>query len=258
MAARAVEAARRLSSEHASGTRHTSLSREFGITDLPAAYDVQEAFVPLLTERHGTPCGYKIGLTSKPMQEMCGIDTPIAGVVLEGRRLANGARISLADYGRVGIEFEVTVRMGADLGAGADLDAVSAAVDRVCASFELIDDRAADYAALDVLSLVADNSWNAAAVLSEFVEPPHDLAGVVGTLFRNGEEIGSGPGSAALGHPYEPVRWLADHLAGRGGALRKGDIVMTGSLMKTLFPEAGENYRFTVSGIGDVTVSFEE
>jgi hypothetical protein len=38
----------------------------------------------------------------------------------------------------------------------------------VCAAMELNDDRNADYNNLDVLSLLADNSWNGGVVLSEF------------------------------------------------------------------------------------------
>ncbi len=259
MTSQSERAAKRLFDEHANGTQFIGISRDFGITDAAAAYDVQDAFVALLKEKWGEPCGYKVGLTSKAMQKMVGFGTPIAGRVLKTRELHSGVQVSLAAHGRIGIEFEVGVRLAADLGRigePATREDVSAAVDGVCAAFELIDDRNADYGALDVLTLVADNSWNAAAILSDFVEPPQDLAAVTGTVTRNGEVVDSGPGSAALGHPYEAIGWLADHLSARGQRLRKGDVVLTGSLVKTLFPQSGETFSFSVTEIGDVSISF--
>jgi len=53
-------------------------------------------------------------------------------------------------------------------------------IDGVCAAIELVDDRSADYAKLDVLSLVADNSWNGGIVLSEFATKWPDLERVLG------------------------------------------------------------------------------
>lgn len=259
MTDRFEEAAAHLLRAHDGGVAFTNLAAEFGITDVDGAYGVQDRFVGLLEARHGGPCGYKIGLTSKPMQEMCGIDHPIAGVVLAQRILTSGAQVPVAAHGHVGIEFEIAVRMGADLGgAGGAVtrDDVAAAVEGVCAAFEIVDDRHADYGALDVLTLVADNSWNAGCVLGSFVAPPPNLADVTGTVMKNGAEVASGQGSAALGHPYEPVRWLANHLGARGGTLRKGDIVMTGSLVPTQFPQAGDRIAFAVEGLGAVEVGF--
>ncbi len=256
MITQADQAANRLFQEHRDGVDFTSISKEFGIDDIAAAYDVQDRLVPLLMDQNGQPCGYKIGLTSKAMQEMVGIDTPIAGVVLEDRLKGSHQEIVLSDYGRAGIEFEVGVRLGSDLGASPSRDDVAAAVESVCAAFEIIDDRNADYAALDLRSVLADNSWNAGAILGLFGPPPSDLAAVVGTVSLNGSEVDSGPGSAALGHPYEPIRWLAGHLATRGKALRKGDLILTGSLVKTMFPSPGDRFDFNVTGIGDVSVTF--
>ncbi len=249
-------AARHLLNEHDEGLAFTHVAKQFGAKDLDGAYDIQDALVPYLIERHGAPLGYKIGLTSKAMREMCGIDQPIAGVVLAGRMLASGAQVSLADHGHAGIEFEIAVRMGQDLGADADLSAVAAAVDAVAPAFEIIDDRNADYADLDVLSLVADNSWNAGAVIGTFVDVPDKLDEVLGVVTLGGEPLDQGYGHAALGHPFEPVRWLAGHLATRGGGLKAGDVALTGSLVRTRFPSAGDRYDFSVDGLGKVAVGF--
>lgn len=114
----------------------------------------------------------------------------------------------------------------------------------VCAAIELVDDRNADYSNLDVLSLLADNSWNAGIVPSELATKSPDLKNVLGRATKDGIVIGEGYGRDILGHPYNSVAWLATQLASRGERLKAGQIVMTGSVMKTVFPEKDASYRF--------------
>jgi 2-keto-4-pentenoate hydratase len=70
-----------------------------------------------------------------------------------------------------------------------------------------------------------------------------------------GAELARGHGADALGHPFVPLAWLANHLAAKGRQLRKGDIVMTGSIVTTRFPTAPFTYRFDVAGLRSVEVS---
>jgi 2-keto-4-pentenoate hydratase len=229
------------------------------VPDLAGAYDLQSAFVDKLAERHGAPAGYKVALTSKRMQQMCGIDQPLAGVVLANRIHKSGITVSLSSYDHLGIEFEITVKLARPLPARSNpyrFDEVAAAVGAIAPSFELVDDRRADYKTLDVLSLTSDNAWNAGAVLGEFHDQWPDLESILGMADRNDERFDSGHGRDALGHPFNSLLWLANHLSKRGQGLRAGDIVMTGSLVSTRFPEAGESYRFTLEGVGSAEVSF--
>ncbi len=246
--------ARRLFDEHAAGTRFSTLP---GLADEAAAYITQAAYVTRLCERDETfVAGYKIGLTSRRMQEFCGIDHPIAGFVLKTRVHRSGITIQARNFGRLGVEFEIAVRIGQDLPArakGFDIETVAGAIEAVAPAMELVDDRNADYAGLDVLSLVADNSWNAGIVLGEFQSHWPDLAGLKGTVFENGVEVDKGTGRDVLGHPVTALHWLANHLARQGGGLRKGDVVMTGSLVTTRFPRTGA-FRFDLGGIGSVAL----
>jgi 2-keto-4-pentenoate hydratase len=127
-------------------------------------------------------------------------------------------------------------------------------IDGVCAAIEVVDDRSADYANLDVLSLVADNSWNGGIVLSEFATKWPDLEGVLGRATKDRVAIGEGHGRDILGHPFNSAAWLATQLASRGAGLKAGQVVMTGSVMKTVFPEGDASYRFELEGIGFVEV----
>jgi 2-keto-4-pentenoate hydratase len=165
-----------------------------------------------------------------------------------------------AAFGRLGLEFEIAVRIKSDVGASETphtAETVAPHIDGVCAAIELVDDRSADYAGLDVRSLVADNSWNAGIVLSDFCADWPDLAAVRGKASKDGAAIGEGFGRDILGHPFNSVAWLARQLASRGDGLRAGQVVMTGSVMKTIFPSEAASYRFELEGIGAVAVRVE-
>ena len=255
--------ARDLLAEHDARTRFKSFSAARGIRNLADAYAVQDALVALLAARTGTgtvPAGYKIGLTSARMQAMCGIGHPIAGIVLSDRVRPSGASLDPAGYGRLGIEFEIAVRLARDLPAGGApyaMAEIAAASDAVAPAIEIVDDRAADYAALDVQSLVADNSWNAGIVLGEFQRRWPDLPSLAGSVSRNGELLDQGIGADVLGHPFAPLVWLANQQAERGTGLAAGAIVMTGSIVTTKFPASGETYRFALAGLGSVEVAID-
>jgi 2-oxo-3-hexenedioate decarboxylase/2-keto-4-pentenoate hydratase len=251
--------AQELHHQHRNKISFQPLKPAFGVGMMVDAYRIQDALVALVAAETGTAAaGYKIGLTTKRMQAFCGIDQPIAGVVLADRVVQSGARLDPQAYGRLGIEFEICVRLGCELpGREAPylVSEVAAAIDGVCAAVEIVDDRGADYAALDAVSLVADNSWNAGVVLGAFRTPDMDLAAAVGTVTKSGETIGSGTGADVLGHPLAAVAWLADHLGLSGRSLRAGDLVMTGSMVTTRFPEPGDAYHFDIAGLGTVEVT---
>jgi 2-keto-4-pentenoate hydratase len=235
--------------------------KPLGAPDRPAtisdAYDIQRRYVALLREKHGEPVGYKVGLTSAAIQAFCGIDHPIAGVVLASRVYESGATVRRADFGRLGLEFEIAVRLKSDVpvtGGPCTAAMIAPHIDGVCAAIEIVDDRSADYSNLDVLSLVADNSWNAGIVLSEFATKWPDLQAVLGRATKDHVAIGEGFGRDILGHPFNSAAWLATQLNSRGTGLKAGQVVMTGSVMKTVFPEGEASYRFELGGIGVVEV----
>lgn len=254
----ARHAAEMLVAEHKANTQFRPFDRAQGPATIADAYDIQRQFVGLLRAEHGDPIGYKVGLTSEPMQKFCGIDHPIAGVVLAKREHRSGATIRRAAFGRLGLEFEIAVSIKSDVPANATpmtAEMIAPYIGGVCAAIELVDDRAADYTGLDVLALLADNSWNGGIVLSELVTHWPDLANVLGKATQDGAAIGEGHGRDILGHPFNSVAWLAAHLAAWGESLKAGQIVMTGSVMKTIFPTEDAAYGFSLDGIGDVSVT---
>ena len=253
----ARRAAEALLAEHQANARFRTLGPPDGPATISGAYDIQDRYVALLRGKHGEAVGYKVGLTSAAMQTFCGIDHPIAGVVLASRVHRSGASVRRADFGRLGLEFEIAVRIKSEVpvtGRPWTGETIAPHIDGVCAAIEIVDDRAADYGNLDVRSLVADNSWNAGIVLSTFSAQWPDLVSLLGKATQNGTPIGEGYGRDILGHPFNSVAWLNAQLASRGGGLRKGQVVMTGSVTKTVFPTEPADFRFEFAGLDAVEV----
>ncbi|MCB5174273.1 2-keto-4-pentenoate hydratase [Microvirga lenta] len=257
----AEAAAAALLKEHDDRTPFHSIRADYSIDDLDDAYEIQASLVRRLRERNNADiAGYKIGLTSPRMQTMCGIPHPIGGSVLRNRVHASGGKAVLSDFVHLGVECEIAVRIGRDLSDGhlpSTVGEMAEAIAGIAPALELVEDRQADYKSLDMLTLVADNSWNAGVVLGEFRESWPDLEAVEGVVERNGEVLDRGHGRDVMGHPFVPLLWLCRHLAKRGNTLRAGDIVMTGSMTPTYFPSSDESIRFSLGSLGAVEYRFK-
>lgn len=256
MSARARKAATYYFNAHKSRASYGILPEVAQPKSIEDAYAVQEAFQALLTEQgRGPLAGYKLALTSQVIQELMGIDQPCIGGIFETTIHRSPAAVRAADFVRLGIECEIAVRLGADLGpAGAPYDRKRAAdaVATCAAAIELIEDRAADYTTVTARSLVAENAWNGGIVLGPEVADWQalDLAGVRGEMVINGEAVGQGHGRDVMGHPFEPLAWLANALIARGKHLRGGMVVMTGSIVATKYPKPGDEATVSVEGLG--------
>jgi 2-keto-4-pentenoate hydratase len=223
--------------------------------DMDFAYAVQDRLVPLLAG-DAPAAGYKIGLTTPRMQQMCGVDEPIVGVIFAGRVQVSPARAAVADFVRLGIESEIALRIGRPfpLGEAVPPERVLDYVDAVCAAFEMIDDSNADYGRLSAVTLVADNAWNAGLVVGPMRSAAEvgALGGRKGVLFRDDEIVDTGNSSDVLGDPALALAWVVRNLASRGRALVPGQWVSTGAIVPTRPVAAGQTWRFEVEGLEPV------
>lgn len=242
----------------------TPLPSELAPRDVADAYAIQSEFVAARTRELGRIGGFKIALTTPAMRRMVGLEDAIAGELLENGIHPSPARVRAADYVNLIVECEIGFELGDDLpaiGAPYDRDRVGAAVAAAMPAFELADDRKAEYKGLaaHALMLIADNAWNEGAVLGAAVQDWRgvDLAALKGVLTVNGEQAGEGHGRDVMGHPLEALAWLANNLAGRGLGLRRGEVVITGSLVPSIFPKAGDSIRFDAGALGVVELTVE-
>lgn len=246
-----------LAAEHAARKRFEPLTGDLLPPDQSAAYAAGRELVALWrASGKGEVVGYKIALTSKAVQDLVGVAEPCAGSIFGSVVQDSPARISRADYVRVGLEFEICLRLGRDLpglGAPYTAETVRDAIEAAIPAFEMVEDRNSDYSKLNVESLIADNAWNGAVVLGDVTGDWRtlDLSRTPVRLTYN-DEVETADTGAALGNPLTALAWLANLLVAQGRPLQAGMIVMTGSSMKTRFGEAGDRMRYEVEGLGSV------
>jgi 2-keto-4-pentenoate hydratase len=223
--------------------------------DLTAAYAVQSALIDLWeSEGVGRVAGWKIALTSTAMQELLGVDQPCVGAVLGPNIQSSPAAINMGDFVRLGLEFELAVRMAADTEDQVyDASTIRPLVAGVAPAFELIEDRGADYTDAEAMSLVADNTWNGGVILGEEIAnwQAIDWRTQPVTLTYNGVVETAVTGDA-MGDPFAALAFVANNLRSRGKRLSAWDIVITGSTLKTRFAEAGDRAQYEINGLGAV------
>ena len=240
---------------HRQGRRFERLPAGIAPQSEEDAYRVQGAFVDALA----LPiAGWKVALTSAAMRRVVpGIDQPCAGAIFAERVHRSPARLPRSSLMRIGLECEAIVRLADDLpdtGRPWTRESVAGHVGAVAAAFELIDDREADYNNMNAFELIADNAWNGGVVAGPEIADWQalDLVGARGSLEIDGKPMGEGRGGDAMGHPFEPLAWLANNAIARGRALRAGELVMTGSIVPTQFLETGNRAVYTHEALGTV------
>lgn len=229
----------------------------FAPQTMAEAYAVQAGMVSRLAETRGPTAGYKIAYTSAVMRERTGVGQPCYGRIPASMVHDSPASVDSGDYGQVGIECEVAAKMGAEVpasGAPYTLESIAEYIEWIAASFEIVDRRDAptlDGQMPEVCSIVINIS-NGGAVLGERITDWQgiDLTASRGTMSINGELVGEGVGSDVMGHPLEPLVWLANTLAAEGKPLEAGALVLTGSFAPPTMMNPGDEASIHIDGLG--------
>jgi len=237
------------------------LPTELRPVTLSDAYAVQDLVVEGLLPGGAGRIGYKVACTSEIAQAALDIDGPLFGRLLSNSTSASGARLSTDRFVHRVIEAEFAFRIGSDVppvDGGHTPDSIAVHVDAVLPAVEIVDYRYESWA-VGAVPVAADNAIHGWWVHGAPVEGWRhlDLAGAAVDVRRNGELVTSGSGAAVLGHPLTVMAWLADELAGRGRALRVGDLVTTGVTTDVFEAAAGDRIDAEFAGIGDVVLEFD-
>ncbi len=220
-------------------------------------YLTQQAFVRRLVEDGDAVVGWKLGLTSKPMQEMLGVFEPDYAPQLRSQVVDDGETLAVSDYIHPKVEAEIAVVLSRDLqGPGVSLLDASRAIEGAVAAIELVDSRIADWK-IKLPDTIADLASAGSSILGSRVVPvDFDLRLTGMVMSRNGERVATGAGAAALGNPVYAVAWLANTLAPFGVTLEAGSFVMTGSLHAAFDVAPGDVVRADFDRLGSVRVRF--
>ena len=223
------------------------------------AYAISLAFLKRRLADGETVIGKKIGVRSKPVQDMLDVRQPDFGFLTDAMQVPNGGTIEIAkSLIQPRAEAEIAFRLKRDLkGPGVTMDDVLAATDTISPCFEIVDSRIAEWK-IRIVDTVADNASCGVFVMGDAKIDPRgrDLASMRAVVRKNGKFLSEGLGSAAQGSPLASVAWLANTLGAYGVTLSAGDIVLSGSLVPLEPAKAGDLFEMDLSGVGAATVRF--
>ncbi len=231
--------------------------REAGIT-IEDAYQIQLRMIQRRIDAGETVVGKKIGVTSKIVMQMLGVNQPDFGQMLSGMVFNEGEPIVAASMIAPKAEAEVAFLLNRDLvGPGVTAADVLRATECVMPCFEIVDSRIRDWK-IKIQDTVADNASCGVLTLGGVRRSPRHvdlaLAGMV--LEKNGEVISTSCGVSVQGSPVNAVAWLANTLGRLGIALKAGEIILSGSQSPLVPVQAGDSLHCSVGGLGSTSVRF--
>jgi 2-keto-4-pentenoate hydratase len=227
--------------------------------DVVDAYEIQLINIRQRVAEGARVVGHKVGLSSKAMQQMMGVDEPDYGHLLDEMQAFEDTPVKAGSYLYPRVEVEVGFVLAEDLpGAECTEDDVLAATAAFAPSIELIDTRITDWQ-IKLCDTIADNASSAGFVLGAGRVAPEtvDIQSIDAVLTRNGEVVASGRSDAVLGNPVTAVAWLARKVESFGVRLRKGDIVLPGSCTRAIDARPGDHFVAEFDGLGSVRLTFE-
>ncbi|MFN3937113.1 MAG: 2-oxo-hepta-3-ene-1,7-dioic acid hydratase [Gemmobacter sp.] len=231
---------------------------------LDAAYAVQAALVRRKEVSGRRRIGWKIGLTSRAVQQALKIDTPDSGVLFDDMLFPDRGTVPPGRFIQPRVEAEIAFILSAGLaGEHVTRSEVLAATEAVAPALEILDTRIlrADPASgrlRSVVDTVADNAANAGLVLGP---QRHDPAAVdlrrVGAIVKcNGVVEETGLGAGVLDDPVAGVLWLVRRLARYGQGLSAGEVVLSGSFIRPIEAPPGCRIEADFGAFGAVAVDF--
>ncbi|WP_019451458.1 2-oxopent-4-enoate hydratase [Cupriavidus sp. BIS7] len=231
--------------------------REPDIT-IEDAYQIQLRMIGRRLEAGETVIGKKIGVTSRVVMDMLGVDQPDFGHLLSGMVFNEGEPVDTARMIAPKAEAEVAFVLSRDLcGPGVTAADVLRATDFVMPCFEIVDSRIRDWK-IRIQDTVADNASCGVFTLGGTRRSPRDLdlalAGMV--LEKNGEIVSTSCGASVQGSPVNAVAWLANTLGRFGIALKAGDVILSGSQSPLVPVKPGDSLYCSVGGLGGTSVRF--
>jgi 2-keto-4-pentenoate hydratase len=235
----------------------TPISDELETLDIDDAYAIQLANVKRSLEAGVKISGKKIGLTSKPMQDMFSVNEPDYGHLYDTMDMT-GKPVQADALLQPKVEGEIAFILKDDIkGPDATVEDVLKATDYTVASLEIVDSRIKDWK-IKLFDTVSDNASSGVYILGAKRIAPQDIDLIAEqmTFYKNGEIVGSGTGAAVLGDPAYCVAWLANKLWAYGVILGKGEVILSGALSAAIEARAGDTFKADFSSLGSVEAQF--
>ncbi|WP_460274383.1 2-oxo-hept-4-ene-1,7-dioate hydratase [Celeribacter sp. ULVN23_4] len=231
---------------------------------LDDAYAIQSAQMAQKLAQGREIIGWKIGLTSKVMQDALGITTPDSGVIYDDMDFADGCTVPADRFIQPRIEAEIAFVMKAPLEGKVTREDVLAATDFVAPAIEILDTRILRTdpetgKTRVIFDTVSDNAANGGIVLGPQKHAPEafDLRWVGAILTKNDEVVSTGLGAAVLNDPVMGIVWLSERMGQYGQRIEAGQVVLAGSFIAPIECPSGTRIEADYGPFGTVSVNFE-
>ena len=240
------------------------LTSDYPDMKMDEAYAVQKALVGLKIADGCKVTGWKIGLTSKAMQNALNIDIPDSGILFDDMHFKDKGVVPKGRFIQPRIEVEIAFVMKDDLDGAASRQQVLSATSHVCPSIEILDTRILRVdpetgKTRTVFDTISDNAANAGIVLGVQNHDPSaiDLRWTGAICSRNGEVEETGLGAGVLNDPVMGIVWLSKRLEEYGQNIKAGDVVLSGSFIRPIEARSGDSFHADFGPFGDVSIKFE-
>jgi len=239
------------------GTRCDGLPPDLRAADRAQAYRVQACIEDYSNQ---PPVGWKIAATSKAGQAHIGVAGPMAGRLLAERLIPDGGSLVLGSNLMKVAEMEFAFRFGEDVLPRAQAYSQAEVLDRVSAlhpAIELPDSRYDHFETVGDLQLIADNACAHYFVLGSPAPERWrdlDLAAYTVRGLKNGAVAETGVGANVLGDPRFALTWLVNELSRFGYALKKDQVVITGTCVKPMPIAVGDRVAGDFGELGGISV----
>lgn len=201
--------------------------------------------------------GWKVGFGAPASLEALRLDAPLVGFLTDKVLLDSGSALSIAGWTKPAAEPEIAVYLNRDLPGVSDRETIQAAISAIGPAIEIAD---VHFPPNDVEAILAGNIYNRHVILgkSDNSRAGCTLGGLVGRVYRNGQEIATVTDLQVLtGNFIGIVQHVANLLASLGQMLRSGDVIITGSIVPPLWIERDEEIRFDLDPIDKLTIRLE-
>jgi 2-oxo-3-hexenedioate decarboxylase len=219
------------------------------------AYAIQEQLIARKEQDGARRIGLKLGLTSKPKQQMMGVHEAIYGYLTHDMLALEWEGIAFDQLIHPKAEPEIAFFIGEDL-QGTNVTALDVlqATQYVAPAIEIIDSRYLNFR-FTLVDVVADNCSSAKFLIgNKWCSPVGmDLGNLGMTMYKNGAVSQVGSSSAVLGHPATSVAWAVNKLGAMGKGLKKGDVVLSGAISEAIAFEPGDTIQVQFAELGSVS-----
>ena len=230
---------------------------EYNLLTEKDAYQVQYRFLRELQPPE-TITGHKVALTTKAARQHLGVHEPCYGHILSARVYPNDAEVPIGDLAAPHIEAETAFVLRHDLrGPGITPMDVMRATLGILPALELVDLKVQGDG-IQATDVIIHNALHGGLIAGSRLIPLESLdlqyEGV--TVEHNGQLHGSGTGFEVMGHPVNPIVWLANKLAEFDDCLRAGETIISGSMVTPVAIKPGDYVKAVCTRMGSVAARF--